>query len=100
MEKAKIVLLLGPTLARSVVSVNDRILPYSTIEIRMDADKTIIKLSRSVGDDMRITEELCKHPIIEEYVADPLVFATYSGSFGAINTIIGGGTRPQLTKGD
>ena len=96
MEKAKIMLLLGPTLASSVVSVNDRILPYSTIEMRMDADKTIIKLSRVIGDDMRVTKELCEHPIIEEYVAEPLVLATYSGSFGVINTIIGGGTRPQL----
>lgn len=92
MEKAKIVLLLGPTLVRSVVSVNDRILPYSTIEMRMDADKTVIKLSRMMDYDLSTTED----PIIEEYVADPLVFATYSGSFGAINTIIGGGTRPQL----
>ena len=92
MEKAKIVLLLGPTLVSSVVSVNDRILPYSTIEMRMDADKTVIKLSRTMDYDLSTTED----PIIEEYVADPLVFATYSGSFGAINTIIGGGTRPQL----
>ena len=92
MEKAKIVLLLGPTLVRSIVSVNDRILPYSTIEMRMDADKTVIKLSRTMDYDLSTTED----PIIEEYVADPLVFATYSGSFGAINTIIGGGTRPQL----
>ena len=100
MEKAKIVLLLGPTLVSSIVSVNDRILPYKTIEMRMEYDKTVVKLSRSMGDDMRFTEELCKHPIIEEYVADPLVLSTYSGSFSAINTIFGVGTRPQLTKGD
>lgn len=91
MEKAKIVLLLGPTLVSSIVSVNDRILPYSTIEMRMDADKAIIKLSRMMDYDLSTTED----PIIEEYVADPLVFATYSGSFGAINTIFGVGTRPR-----
>lgn len=92
MEKAKIVLLLGPTLVSSIVSVTDRILPYSTIEMRMEYDKTVVKLSRTMDYDMSTTED----PIIEEYVADPLVLSTYSGSFGAINTIFGVGTRPQL----
>jgi hypothetical protein len=72
LRKAEIRIEFGYDLIHTIVSVDGVTRPYKTLDIHMDyRDGITCTLTRNIGDDGLVTEELLANPIVEEFEACP-----------------------------
>jgi hypothetical protein len=71
MEPARIRIEFGHDFIHTIVSVDGVTRPYKKIDIHMEYDKIVCTLTRNIGNDGLVTEELLAHPIVETFEASP-----------------------------
>ena len=72
--KAKIMLYLSADPFETRISVNDKTLPYKSIDLHISVDDGVtVRLVRNITDDGFTSEELMAHPIVEHFEASPFI---------------------------
>jgi hypothetical protein len=72
MRKAKIRIEFGHDLIHTIISVDGVTRPYKSVDLHLGiGDEITCTLTRNIGDDGFVTEELLAHPIVETFECVP-----------------------------
>jgi hypothetical protein len=100
MEKKKIRIEFGHDLIHTIVSVDGVARPYLSVDLHMDCrDGIICTLTRNIGDDGLVTEDLLSHPIVETFEAAPFEPVVWGHGPG-INQHYAQDLPPPIHQGD